>query len=439
MNNGQNILRPPILVLNNENIPVIPENQILGINNQLEMANLFPPGFHMSMLAEIPSYDGNSSALSEFIRSVEVISTQFLVPAQPDAYINKFLLSSVRNKLKGNALEVITGYEFNTWAELKTTLINNFGDQRSELNLTIDLAKTRQNSKENPIEFYNRIRTLLATFNSKIALGKEVPAVKEYKLSNVKDLALRTYLSGLNEPFGSLLRCRNPATLEKAISIVRDEIDIRYSQNSIKTDLNISNQRRNPTNANPRYNSNSQNLYAPRYNNFTQSPSTSFQNQPMPTQNFSFNNGFPRNQNPTMRLNPNNPPSQFPNQRPFGNKNQNVFAPQRGYKNYTPGEPMQTGTVNKRPPTTQSINPNNSKRPYYQNTQYIRQSNQPRNFHSEELFNHDLEYYEENPDDFPNDQEPEYSYENYDYETYDGNDDSEQATGDENYDGNFHN
>lgn len=431
---NQNLLRPPVLILNN-----IPEDQALEPiidNNPIEMANLFPAGFQISMLTEIPTYDGNTSTLSEFIRSVEVILNQFLVPGQPNAYVNKFLLSSVRNKLKGNALEVIAGYEYDTWLDLKTTLISNFGDQRSELNLTIDLAKTRQNSKESPIEFYNRIRTLLATFNSKISLGNEDIAIKNYKLTNTKNLALRAYLSGLNEPFGSLLRGRNPDSLESAVSIIRDELDIRYSQNTSKNHFNppIHNQNLNPNNSRH----NPQNLYTPRFNNFVPNNYTPFQNYQYlfsPRQReLSPNNSFMRNQNPTIRLNPNNRPSQFPNQRPFGTKNQNVFAPQRGFRNTTPGEPMQLGSENKRPPSMQSINPNNPKRPNnYQNTQYIRQSNQPRNFHAEELFYHDdntdpnnysNNYLDNYPDNYVDQPEYDHPY-NYDCNETNQEDDNE--------------
>lgn len=384
-------------------------NNIVSRSDQtvINMANLFPAGFQIAMLSEIPTYDGNTSTLSEFIRACEVIISQFFIVEQPDAYCNKFLLSSIRNKLKGNALEVVAGYELQTWNDLKTTLINNFGDQRSELNLTVDLAKTRQYSKESPIEFYNRVRTLLATFNSKISLGNEDQAIKNYKLINTRKLALRSFLSGLNEPFGSLLRSRNPDSLENAIAIIRDEIDIRYSQNLHKNYSNVTIQNQNSNTNNPRYNL--QNSHTAHPNNpmsNSKMPFPNYKNQfPHGQRNFFPNNAFASNQNPTMKLNSNTPPPRFPNQGPRF-ENRNVFAPQHGYRNNTPGEPMQLGSVIKRPFSAQTVNPNNFKKPNYSNSnQYIRQSNQPRNFHSEELFHHN-----DNPDpeNFPPENFPEY-------------------------------
>lgn len=74
----------------------------------------YPIGFHTSLLSEIPQYHGNPSELSEYIRAVEDIFNQF----NTVAYINKLLLSSARNRLKGAALEVVTGQNYNSWDEL---------------------------------------------------------------------------------------------------------------------------------------------------------------------------------------------------------------------------------------------------------------------------------------------------------------------------------
>lgn len=369
----RNVFQPPRLLFL--------ANQTSQSNNPIMSTPppvVFPAGFSVSLLNEIPSYDGNPSALSEFIRSAEVITIQFCTQ-NPNDYINKLIISSIRNKLKDQALEVVTGYHYDTWNELKRVLVENFGDQRSELNLLVDLTKLRQN-RDTPIEFFNKIRTHLAIFNSKISLGDEDPAVKNYKLLANKSLALRTFVSGLNENLGSFIRSRNPNSLEEALKMVKEELDIRYSQNQNNKSFPNSNQTPNkPNNQNyPKSNVPLQNLYTPRYNNF------------VPNQNYTIRQPFPqRNQN----FNPNNP-MRFPpsNSRNFQNPNRNVFAPGQNKQFMNKPEPMDFSTI-KRPASQQLSNPNKY-RVNSQNTPINQQSNQARNFASEQLHYIDSKYSE---------------------------------------------
>lgn len=356
----QVILRPARL-----NIEMNPVQQIQPIAG-------YPVGFHTSLLNEIPQYNGSPSELSEYIRATEDILTQFWQQNEPGAYINKLLLSAARNRLKGAALEVVTGQIYNSWDELKETLINNFGDQRSELNIRIDLTRMRQLPKESPIDFYNRIRSLLAILNSKISLGHEEQVIKDYKMLDSKSLALKTYLGGLMEPLGSFLRSKAPQNLETALTYVKDELDIRYFQNINRSQP----QQKFSTLSQPIQNRN----FQPRQNF-----NATFQNYQQPPQ-------FRQNFNPTYQLNPNIPPRQFPGTQPkFGKPNQNVFAPKRNFQPQNRPEPMQTSTVRKRPASHQAQRTNPPQRPFYQNlnqnqrTNYIQQSSQPRNFYSEEL------------------------------------------------------
>lgn len=375
------ILRPPRLELNNRNM-VEP--------------TAYPPGFHVSMLNEIPHFDGTPSQLSEYIRSADDILNQFLQPQNPGAYINKLLLSAVRNRLKGQALEIVTGYTFNTWEELKDTLIQNFGDQRSELNLQIDITRMKQNYKESPINFFNRVRSLLAVYNSKISLHNEPQEIKEYKLRASKDLALKAFTTGLLEPLGSFLRCKAPTTLENAISIIREEIDVRYFQNSTRNQSEnktypVANQfnKPKPPNASGIPNYQNPNNFSQNYSNFQRPINQNFTNQNR-SPNFSYNQNpnFTRQlpQQP-FRLNPNQPPQRFPEyQRPFGRPGQNVFAPKRNFIPSNQVEPMQTSSIHKRPPSMQTPIANYPKRPNFNNQPYITQSTQPRNFTSQELY-----------------------------------------------------
>lgn len=333
----QNLIRPirfhlraPILNMNlndqGVNIPPVPQPAI------------YPAGFHMSILNEIPRYEGNPSELSEYTRSVQDIFDQFHQPQDPNAYINKLLLSAARNRLKGPALEVVTGQTILTWEELRTILIDNFGDQRSELNLVIDLTRLKQNFREHPVDFYNRCRSLVAILNSKISLTNDIQEIKNYRIANAKALALKSFTSGLMEPLGSFLRSRAPATLENALTIVKEELDVRYFQNL----------------QNKPQTSVQQPIKIP------QRPHPTFQNYPI-LQPRAQQNQFPQqarqyqpNVAPITHLNPNQPPAQFPGyQKPFGKPGQNVFAPKRNFQPSKKPEPMDMSTIKKRPASQQ--------------------------------------------------------------------------------------
>lgn len=375
---------------NEEEIPIIPLHRLnlrpatfisnLPVNqNLIIMAQpLFPNGFTPQMFNDVPTYNGDPQSLPEFIKSIEVIILQFqapLVPNEPIPYINKYLVSAARNKLREKAVEAITGYDYDTWYELKTTLIQTFGDQRSELNLTIELAKMRQQFKESPIDFYNRIRAHLAIFNAKISLCAELPQIIQHKLKSARDLALRTLVSGLNEPYGTLVRSRNPENLEIAINIIRDEVDIKYSQSITRSFAGNSSDPRHPQRDQKRNSSQFQNQF--RNNVFPPKFQNNFQRNFIP-----FNN----NQQQFKPITP----AQFPMQRAFG---KNVFRPNQTFKPNNPVTPMEVdstirGAIPKRQAPNQSLG-NIHKKPNYNQSQNYFKATGPRNFVSEELFAHE--------------------------------------------------
>lgn len=368
-------LRQPILIMPNENqIPIVQQN----LN--------YPPGFHMSILNEIPQYNGNPVELSEYVRAVEDIFNQFYQFNDPNAYINKLLLSAARNRIKGPALEVVTGQTILSWNDLKTILIDNFGDQRSELNLIIDLSRLRQNPREHPVDFYNRCRSLMAILNSKISLSNDAQDIKLYRINNAKALALKAFVSGLAEPLGSFLRSRAPPTLENSLVILKEELDVRYFQNNQTKSQNL-----------PQYPTK-----LPQQNKamlFTkQNPQSSY----LSTQQNYFPRTQPFNSNftPMSQINPYKPPTQFQNyQGPLHKQEQNAFAPNKNFKPSFRPEPMQTSTIQKRP-ASQQIG-NSRQRAFTQQnsfqkrnngpTNYFTNNGQSSNFMSEELYNFNAE------------------------------------------------
>lgn len=197
---------------------------------------------------------------------------------------------------------------------------------------------------------------------------------------------MRTFTNGVNDDFGTFIRSRNLNSLEAYLTMIKEELDIRYSQaQNSKLSSNL-NQRRSIN-------------FSP--NNFKQITNNSFrtayplrQLQPFIQPQLSAQSFVPRQFNPNFNRQ-NNPTS---------HQHRNVFAPKQNYRPTNKPIPMEANTIVKRPPTTQLTNHNK----FRANSQNIRTLPTPagpqRTFISEELFYHD-------------DDEPETStYPQYDYQ-----------------------
>lgn len=88
-------LRPPRFNIMHQAVQQPIQQIAQPLDQQIPIMN-YPPGFHMSILNEIPRYEGNPTELSEFIRAVEDIFEQFYQPNDPNAYISRLLLSAAK-------------------------------------------------------------------------------------------------------------------------------------------------------------------------------------------------------------------------------------------------------------------------------------------------------------------------------------------------------
>lgn len=116
-----------------------------------------------------------------------------------------------------------------SWKRIRDTLVNNFSDHRDETALYTDLSMMTQ-GHNTPHVFYEKGQTLLTTIMTYVELHEEVQTTIEAKRQLYKNLALQTFLRGLNEPYGSRIRCMRPPTLEKALEYVQEEMNIVYLQ-----------------------------------------------------------------------------------------------------------------------------------------------------------------------------------------------------------------
>ncbi|CAH0555089.1 unnamed protein product [Brassicogethes aeneus] len=196
-----------------------------------------------------------------------------------------------------------------------------------------------------------------------------------------------------------ILRTEKPANLENATAIVlrNNHLDQRlarfkkphrptqFQNNNQRVNNSFTSQKQNFPNRQTNINRN----YSPAINpnranhSFNSFPNTSYQRPTNTTNNWP---------SQPININPRPVKTNFPtNQQVFGKPTQNVWAPKNSNKpNYTP-TPMTTQTrLTQRPNVPQNTqHQTQGYRSFNTNNNYFKNNNQPRNFHSEELFNNE--------------------------------------------------
>ena len=331
-----------------QNIPPIPfdpefdQNEI--IDNLIENNNrnriMMAMQFQTSFLKAIPTFAGEAQTLGDFITSCDLIIDQFY-NNQEDNFLNRFLITSIKSKLTGRARNVIGSRELNDWPTMRQLLQNNFADLRDENSLLRDLMLLRQKPNESSLTYSNRCLDLKSLLLSKLTVNENNAIVRQTKQNMYDSLTLKAFMAGLNEPFGSVVRARNPPTLELAVNQILEEENISYLRNnlykpntqSLKSEVNLR------VNNNP-------NLGRSNHNNNTRSTNFRFNNPPVNQRENNYSRGNNYTNNNYNRYVPNinrqqlpqfNPRNQYQNNYRSNNSyNREVNQPRNNYQ--TPNE-----------------------------------------------------------------------------------------------------
>ncbi|KAH1020763.1 hypothetical protein HUJ04_010372, partial [Dendroctonus ponderosae] len=332
----------------------------------------------------IPNFDGNSKQVNRFISSCDNFLSAHR-DANANAPINVALFDTVLSKLVGRAADLIASrIELNTWTLVIEAIIATFSDQRSIDCIIQDILTLKPDKNESPLQFGIKIQDARSLLFSKVNTSNDIRELKLLKISEYGNLAMKTFISGLNYHMQLVVRLKNPNSLEEAIALAQEEENYINYKNRNNATINKS----QPTNTTHKfqYPISSSPMHRPFYSNPMHRPFYSkFQHtNPLP-----YASNFPRipfqNRNtPFANLNQSRPNSyQFRNNhqmirpntfnRPPSNQfRQNPASNQfRRNPNYQPAEPMDTSSGN-----TIINKPPNPFKP-----------TQPRNFRSEELFN----------------------------------------------------
>lgn len=187
----------------------------------------------VTFLEIIPNFDGNVKVLNDFITSTEEV-IDIINQTNPSEITKSFIILSLKKKIIGNAKELLSGININSWRELKNILIQNYEDKRNEATLLIEICELKQSNE--PISvFLKKYTELFLLFNSKIEirlLGNELK-----NMHNFGQLyTTQCFIKNCKEPFRSQLSARSPKTLGEISELITN--DLQYIHTQQKTQLN---------------------------------------------------------------------------------------------------------------------------------------------------------------------------------------------------------
>lgn len=198
--------------------------------NKLFVKMPHDPDTIFKALRLVPEFDGNPNVLTRFIKICDQLATQYLSNEPGSEFSNLCLINGILNKITGSAACTINSNGIpESWLGIRSSLINNFSDQRDETALYNDLSLATQGNRT-PQEFYDHCQTLFSTIMTYVTLHETVPTTIQAKRDLYKKVTMQAYVRGLKEPLGSRIRCMRPSTIEKALEYVQEELNIIYLQ-----------------------------------------------------------------------------------------------------------------------------------------------------------------------------------------------------------------
>lgn len=189
------------------------------------------PTLRKEYLDMIPEYSGDPTMLSRFISICDKVVNKFYVSENTEDFQNEYLFSSILSKIKNQALEIVVSSNTYLWSDVRQTLLTTYLDKRDCFTLNLEMSELKQESHETPFKFYEKIQKIL---NLQIAFftNKEASA-RDILCTYVQKLALRVLLRGLQEPLGSLMRTKNPSSLEDALNMLTNDFQFKKTNKSI--------------------------------------------------------------------------------------------------------------------------------------------------------------------------------------------------------------
>lgn len=262
----------------------------------------------------IPDYDGDTKTLHHWLQTVENVLQLYIEVQAGNAVIYNVWIGVIRSKIRGKANEALVSRNVGiVWADIRTTLIDYFGDRRDLSTLCQKIPYLRQGT--NTVEdFYKEVTELTSNINQKIVLDERYQGHENAVMIFVREITKNAFIDGLRDPYNLTVRGFRPQSLEEAKSAADEQIQsvLRNKMFNASTSQAVQprvNPRQNFQNNNVRQFSNQSNNIRPNSyqgSNIRLNSDQSFQNRgQFQNQGRNFNTAQPRFNLPQSQINPN--------------------------------------------------------------------------------------------------------------------------------------
>ncbi|XP_050516265.1 putative uncharacterized protein DDB_G0279653 [Diabrotica virgifera virgifera] len=151
-----------------------------------------------SLCVTLPEFTAGQN-LSTFIKSVDnllIFLQQQNTTAPQEFIINAHILS----RIKGEPRDYLNYSNKTNWTDVRPALLTKYGDRRSEEILVTQLTTTVQKASESYDDYHHRIIDNLNDLLQHISLHN-TPENLNFKTPYFRKLALKTFCTGLNNPY----------------------------------------------------------------------------------------------------------------------------------------------------------------------------------------------------------------------------------------------
>ncbi|XP_044314740.1 1-phosphatidylinositol 3-phosphate 5-kinase-like [Drosophila rhopaloa] len=189
--------------------------------------NLSPKDI-LGFVQHLPTYEGPSDNLETFIDSVEELL--MLIRSVDQTPYGQMILRAIRNRVKGKAHEALDlcGTPL-IWDEIKANLKRLYTSKKTEAILIREIQTLPSGLSINKLFFaIAKLRSQLVSLTNDSDRDAQNLAAKHALYS---DICLNAFVVGLNGPLKTIIRSRNPESIEKAYEIAQIEQNFYY-QNS---------------------------------------------------------------------------------------------------------------------------------------------------------------------------------------------------------------
>lgn len=180
----------------------------------------------------IKPYKGDRESLPAFLTNCD--NAISLASTDQQNVLCKYILS----QLEGKAQLASSLKSFDKWSDIKSFLKSTFGEKKHSTHLLVDLQNCKQGPSEDVVQYSLRVETCLIRLQSDIHYSCSDQKELVGRIAAMEDLALNTFLLGLNSNFSHIVRCRNPKSLSDAITQATEEEKLfkltKLSSRSIK-------------------------------------------------------------------------------------------------------------------------------------------------------------------------------------------------------------